>query len=156
MKKQSTESIDEEGKEIIDLSNVSFSLVSPQIDSPSNEDHNVDAQSSVSSLSLLLTSSCNIAEDNKQCHDEYINDPTTNQNADVGETIVEQDCDIKAENKIPNFRTEKLEDTLTSTKSTALSAAAIVLSTFIPINLWSPYVIDHITQITSSRKLLKP
>ncbi|KAH0561135.1 hypothetical protein KQX54_013525 [Cotesia glomerata] len=147
MKKQSTESIDEEGKEIIDLSNVSFSPVSPQIYSSSNEDHNVDVQSSVSSLSSLLTSSCNVAEDNEQSHDEYLNNPTINQNADVGETIIEEDCDIKAENKIPNFHTEKSEDTLTSMKSTALSATAIVLSTFIPINLWSPYVIDNITQI---------
>ncbi|KAH0535752.1 hypothetical protein KQX54_018839 [Cotesia glomerata] len=136
MKKQSTESIDEEGKEIIDLSNVSFSPVSPQIYSSSNEDHNVDVQSSVSSLSSLLTSSCNVAEDNEQSHDEYLNNPTINQNADVGETIIEEDCDIKAENKIPNFHTEKSEDTLTSMKSTALSATAIVLSTFIPINLW--------------------
>ncbi|KAH0535024.1 hypothetical protein KQX54_012013 [Cotesia glomerata] len=135
MKKQSTESIDEEGKEIIDLSNVSFSPVSPQIYSSSNEDHNVDVQSSVSSLSSLLTSSCNVAEDNEQSHDEYLNNPTINQNADVGETIIEEDCDIKAENKIPNFHTEKSEDTLTSMKSTALSATAIVLSTFIPINL---------------------
>lgn len=144
---------------------------------PTHKNDDVGEKSNVSILlSSLINDSCNDNKENLECSNENSNDEGKNKNSEVTEAIVVDGCDENDQNDNENFigdnsasketptkninkvsqasispNNQQWDDTMTSIKSTAISAAAIVLSSFVPLTFWSPHLIDHI--ITIGEKL---